>query len=772
MRSAPTPALRDSAPRLRGWLSALILPLLVVVACSEVADSGGGDGGGDCPEGERLVDGECTGGRGGGGGGRDGGGGGGGDDTGESDTGGGGSDAGDAGDTGGACTPGDRVCTGPTSLERCEPDGSTLSIECGAGQVCREGSCTDGTSCSPGEYDGCDPFGAGLRVCNDAGDDWEVEACPEEAPNCLPGTDECSDRVCTPGTTRCVRDTIADIEVCSEDGTAWEFSLTCSAGLSCSGGSCLSPCEENAKVPSFLGCDYWALDLDNIEERCSALSPCREGLTCNTSTGACEPSAASQQFSISVSNPNEDEVIVTITNGSTGAETEVTVPALTVQQIPLARLDVDGTGITNRGYHITTTLPITVHQFNPANNSGVFSNDASLLLPSNAGGLEYYVLGWPTGPFASGTAASYATVVAVGREGTTTVTITPSTTIAGGGGVPNMAPNEDTVLTLEYGQVLNLQAQATRGRDLSGTQIRATQPILVFAGHECAFVLDEGPTPYCDHIEQQLFPVETWGTQYYAPKFAPRGTEVDVYRVVAAAGGTELRTYPPITGVDGLRLARGRTVEFTADHSFSLSASAPVLLGQFMTGSNYPGIEPSCFNTVEAPNNWCSGLCPFSGACDRGPGFCAVRCSGDARCAGLGDGLICGPDGYCAGASGVGDPAFVLSVPVNQYREDYIFLTPSDYREDWFSAVFRDGTTLVLDGEDLDLSSATRIEGTEWNVYHHSTAAPEGATTDPAQAHTITGSEPFGLQVYGYDCDVSYAYPGGLNLTSDEDGAE
>ena len=30
--------------------------------------------------------------------------------------------------------------------------------------------------------------------------------------------------------------------------------------------------------------------------------------------------------------------------------------------------------------------------------------------------------------------------------------------------------------------------------------------------------------------------------------------------------------------------------------------------------------------------------------------------------------------------------------------------------------------------------------------------------------HSITGSEPFGIQVYGYGMDTSYWYPGGLDL--------
>ena len=46
--------------------------------------------------------------------------------------------------------------------------------------------------------------------------------------------------------------------------------------------------------------------------------------------------------------------------------------------------------------------------------------------------------------------------------------------------------------------------------------------------------------------------------------------------------------------------------------------------------------------------------------------------------------------------------------------------------------------------------------------------AIEAMCSDPAQAHTLAGSRDFALQVYGYDCDVSYAYPGGLNLEAEE----
>ena len=56
------------------------------------------------------------------------------------------------------------------------------------------------------------------------------------------------------------------------------------------------------------------------------------------------------------------------------------------------RLDIDGTGIFDRAFKISSTQPVIVYQFNPLNNEGVASNDASLLLPKEGLGREYVAL--------------------------------------------------------------------------------------------------------------------------------------------------------------------------------------------------------------------------------------------------------------------------------------------------------------------------------------------------------------------------------------------
>ena len=58
------------------------------------------------------------------------------------------------------------------------------------------------------------------------------------------------------------------------------------------------------------------------------------------------------------------------------------------------------------------------------------------------------------------------------------------------------------------------------GADLTGTIITSDKPIGVFGGHEAAV---SGTQCCADHIEQQLFPVATWGKTYIATKSFPRG---------------------------------------------------------------------------------------------------------------------------------------------------------------------------------------------------------------------------------------------------------
>jgi hypothetical protein len=218
--------------------------------------------------------------------------------------------------------------------------------------------------------------------------------------------------------------------------------------------------------------------------------------------------------------------------------------------------------------------------------------------------------------------------------------------------------------------------------------------------------------------------------------------------------------------VNNTTIGPGDVTEFTTSESFEIEGTGPILVGQFIVGSNYPGIENSCiYNDPTLP---CRDGCLFPLSCVTSLGYCGVACTRDSNCTSVfnpGLDVTCF-EGFCA-ATGIGDPAFMLSVPINQYRDNYIFLTPADYREDWFTAIAPVGTVLTFDGTALPAGDLTPIGDTGYAVLYHSTANTGGA--DPAAAHTLTGTNPFALQVYGFDCDVSYAYPGGLNLETGDD---
>lgn len=656
---------------------------LVVIGCSDSADNQQDDELEECPRGQtRTAGGECV---------RD--------RTNPEDTGtsdadedqnNGDDDASTESDAGGGCAGG------------CPPD-----------KYCNSGECIVGQACEPGKVLGCAGDGK-KRVCTDKGIGFYKENCPSEKPNCRNA--ECRATVCDPGETYCKGDAKTLMQ-CSEDGMSAEQVEICRTR--CQGGGCVSGCGGTAKE-SYIGCGFRAADLDNLDQ---------------TNSGE---SANAKQFAVTVSNTTDNELTVDVTDGNGQDVTSASVLPQSLEVIDLPRNDVEDTSLSRNNFNIQAGGPVTIHQFNPKNQSNVYTNDASLLLPANALGTDYIVNGWPSLADTGAGQRQYATIIAT-QEGTTTVDVTTPGDVIAGDEIEALSAGESAQYELDQGQVLQLMAEQTRGNDLTGMEISADQNISVFSGHECADV--PLGTPVCDHLEQQLFPTDTWGKSYVLSKFAPRGDEDDLYRIVAARDGTTINTVPPVPQtpdgepLDGATLDAGEVKEFRFRGDLIVNADKPISVAQFMVGAYYADPDKRC-NPLQGETGGCCN--PRTGMTEG----CMVEKTCDD------------PDNN----SRIGDPAFLMNVGTSQYRNNYVIQTPEGYQEDWINIVAPSIAELQIDGDDLS-TSGDQIGQTRWKIYR---------VKVDSGVHRISSKDgkKFGLYAYGYECDVSYAYPGGLDLNS------
>jgi len=447
--------------------------------------------------------------------------------------------------------------------------------------------------------------------------------------------------------------------------------LACLATTACS--------EYNlAPLPGYLGKEFLAVDLNNYDG------------------SATEESADAAQFSVMVSNPTfnggEADVSISQRGGDQAVAREDIEPG-DLETFDLPRWDAEDSFKGNRAFYIESTVPVTAHQFNPANNVGVYSNDASMLIPLHSLGKRYRAACWPHDGTSAGM-GDYITIVA--SEGDTEVTILPNADIAAGDGVPAVQAGGNLTLSLQKYEVLQVESSIQVGgvADLSGSLITSNKPIAVFSGNECAQV--PAGVGMCDHIEEQLFPTEHWGKHYFIVKFEPRKTEKDLFRIIADRDGTSVETTPQLPGFP-VTLDGGEFVEFEHDADFEVEASDPVAVIQYMTGSQY-----------------------------------------------------CGED-----YSAIGDPAMLIALPEEQFIDEYIFLTPKNYLEDYVTVIAPEGTDVTIDDDDLSGSDFEAIPSTDWERAR--------IRLDPG-VHHLKSTRPVGVVVYGYDDDVSYAYPGGAQL--------
>ncbi len=704
------------------------------------------------------------------------------------------------------------------------PLNRSLAWLSGAIALLSAASCTTGMPMNEQDAGTINPFVDGSFTCINA----EARACVGSVHySCAPDGEflstvrvDCDTQMIDGQPTVCVRDlgcvlchpnevfcAGGNVVQCNATGDAYEVKEECDveAGFVCDLGMCKNLCDLANAQHSYLGCEFYAADLDN-----AAIGAGRD--------------ASSQQYAVVVSNPSGQptEVVVERNNALPGEQPQieeidrVTVLPGDLEVFDLPRREVDGSSsfvpcgassecnageacwcagdlraedpppdgghrdcrcrnaagsdgmndgthsaLTSNAYRLRSVLPINAYQFNPLDNVSVFSNDASLLLPVSAISGEYTIVGWPqtiadsTNPnedFDSSThdedLRAFLTIVGTTDATHVTVTLGPDVrNVIGVGGAPNGAPGDVWEFDLNQFDVLNLETGGFNA-DFTGTLVEATHPVSVFMGSEASDAprFDTLLNRQCcaDHLETQLFPNDTLGLNFLIGRMWPRSTalnaafidpttdsvgefnEPEFVRVVAAASGTTTitTTLPPPD--DHFTLEQGESTILWATQDFEMHADHAIAVLQVLASQEAVGI-PSYY-----------------------PG---------------------------------GDPAAIAVPPVEQYRKEYVFLTPSLYAFDFVTITAPRGAQILLD--EMPLSDWGCQAAPADGIPRRPTDPPPETVVHRCQLsypdvlgqnmpiedgiqndgyHTLRSNVEIGLVVYGFDAFVSYAYAGGLNL--------
>ncbi|XP_060549962.1 IgGFc-binding protein-like isoform X2 [Pantherophis guttatus] len=246
---------------------------------------------------------------------------------------------------------------------------------------------------------------------------------------------------------------------------------------------------------------------------------------------------------------------------------------LTSIELPLS-LEMEGSDIYNKAVLIEADQDISVSSYSDVS----ASIGGTLIYPIDQLGQLYYVI-TPT----EDSSLNLKEFAVVAHEDPTSVTIHLKGTVT----FKNEVYHAGSTLVTDLKAFEAIQLQSTE--DLSGSRIESTKPVAVLSGHICAVKFTA-----CDHVVEQLLPVQSWGTTFIVPPI-PFQTRHDIAYIVSAEN-TVLK-YQSSSKQESRTLVAGEVVklEVLTSQPLFISADAGIQVHLFFTGSSSRGYSYDSF---------------------------------------------------------------------------------------------------------------------------------------------------------------------------------
>lgn len=339
------------------------------------------------------------------------------------------------------------------------------------------------------------------------------------------------------------------------------------------------------------------------------------------------------------------------------------------------------------------------------------SADAVCALPANDAGTDYRVMSFQNSVDASDGPNMPSEFAVAAFVDSTVVTITPACATAGGhaAGLP-------FTIVLQKGQGVQVQTDGTvPGLDLTGSQISANHPIVVYGGHSRTEIPHNwersgpgGGFASRDNLLEAMPPTSDWGTAFVldaiandnAGNFGPDG---DLVRVLALNANTSVM----VNGQPWTTLGANQFADTMIHGPMMIQSTSGVLVGEYMH---------SQYST-----------------------------------------------------NGDGDPFLAIVPPVSQTFNDYTFMVPSNQAFSIQYVVIATDVTsqgsISLDGTTLPSAAFTAVPGAIGNQHF---SILEDNLSGSQTVHTISTMMPAGngftILGYGLGDVVSYGYTAGSLL--------